>query len=100
MIVRSNPCKKIFVTAFAASSFLRKCPTLPLRTGWLALGFSCRVIHGGVIWITVGSLAFAFNDAVIKHLGAKFDPFQLAFARYLVGLVILGPVFISMGPLV
>jgi drug/metabolite transporter (DMT)-like permease len=45
----------------------------------------------------MGSLAFAFNDAVIKHLGTKFDPYQLAFARYVVGLVILGPVFISMG---
>ena len=64
-----------------------------LVSAWLRLPGNTR----GVIWITVGSLAFAFNDAVIKHLGAKFDPFQLAFARYLVGLVILGPVFISMG---
>ena len=64
-----------------------------LVSAWLRLPGNLR----GVIWITVGSLAFAFNDGVIKHLGAKFDPLQLAFARYLVGLVILGPVFISMG---
>ena len=64
-----------------------------LVSAWLRLPGNMR----GVIWITVGSLAFAFNDAVIKHLGTKFDPYQLAFARYLVGLVILGPVFISMG---
>jgi drug/metabolite transporter (DMT)-like permease len=70
--------------------------TLPqnrLVSAWLGLPGNLR----GVIWITVGSLAFACNDGVIKHLGAKFDPFQLAFARYFVGLVILGPVFISMG---
>ncbi len=64
-----------------------------LVSAWLGLPDNLR----GVVWITVGSLAFAFNDAVIKHLGAKFDPVQLAFARYLVGLVVLGPVFISMG---
>jgi len=64
-----------------------------LVSAWLRLPGNLR----GVIWITVGSLAFAFNDAVVKHLGTKFDPYQLAFARYLVGLVILGPVFISMG---
>ena len=54
-----------------------------LVSAWLGLPDNLR----GVVWITVGSLAFAFNDAVIKHLGAKFDPVQLAFARYLVGLV-------------
>ena len=64
-----------------------------LVSAWLRLPGNLR----GVIWITVGSLAFAFNDGVIKHLGSKFDPVQLAFARYLVGLIILGPVFISMG---
>lgn len=64
-----------------------------LVSAWLRLPGNLR----GVIWITVGSLAFAFNDAVIKHLGTKFDPYQLAFARYAVGLVLLGPVFLSMG---
>jgi drug/metabolite transporter (DMT)-like permease len=64
-----------------------------LVSAWLRLPGNLR----GVIWITVGSLAFAFNDAVIKKLGTKFDPYQLAFARYLVGLVILSPVFFNMG---
>ncbi|MDA0653465.1 MAG: DMT family transporter [Proteobacteria bacterium] len=60
---------------------------------WLRLPGNVR----GVIWIVMGSLAFAINDAVIKYLGVKFDPYQLAFARYAVGLVLLGPVFFSMG---
>lgn len=64
-----------------------------LVSTWLRLPGNLR----GVIWITVGSLAFSFNDAVIKFLGTKFDPYQLAFARYLVGFVILAPVFIGMG---
>lgn len=51
----------------------------------------------GVIWITTGSLAFALNDTVIKLLGTKYDPFQLAFARYVVGLIVLSPLFIKMG---
>ena len=60
---------------------------------WLRMPGNLR----GVIWIIVGSLAFAFNDAVIKHLGSKYDPLQLAFVRYVVGLLVLGPVFINMG---
>lgn len=64
-----------------------------LVSAWLRLPGNLR----GVIWIVLGSLAFALNDAVIKHLGAKYGPLQLAFIRYLVGLLILGPVFIRMG---
>ena len=64
-----------------------------LIRAWLRLPGNMR----GVIWITVGSLAFACNDAIIKYLGTKFDAYQLTFARYLVGLIILGPVFVSMG---
>jgi drug/metabolite transporter (DMT)-like permease len=64
-----------------------------LVRAWLRLPGNMR----GVIWIVMGSLAFAINDGVIKSLGVKFDPYQLAFARYAVGLVLLGPVFFSMG---
>lgn len=62
-------------------------------SAWLRLPGNLR----GVIWIVMGSLAFALNDGVIKYLGHKFDPFQLAFVRYLIGLVILSPVFARMG---
>jgi len=60
---------------------------------WLRLPGNLR----GVIWIVLGSLAFALNDGVIKFLGVKFDAAQLAFVRYLIGLFLLGPVFVSMG---
>lgn len=64
-----------------------------LVSAWLRLPDNLR----GVIWISAGSLAFACNDAVVKHLGAKFDAAQLVFARYVIGLIVLGPVFMSMG---
>ena len=64
-----------------------------LIAAWSRLSGNFR----GVIWLLIGSLAFACNDAVIKHMGTKFDPYQLALARYVVGLVVLAPVFISMG---
>ena len=68
-------------------------PLNRLVAAWLRLPGNLR----GVVWITTGSLAFALNDVVIKLLGTKYDPFQLAFARYVVGLVLLTPLFISMG---
>jgi drug/metabolite transporter (DMT)-like permease len=68
-------------------------PQNKLVAAWLRLPGNLR----GVVWITTGSLAFALNDTVIKLLGTKYDPFQLAFARYIVGLVVLAPLFISMG---
>jgi drug/metabolite transporter (DMT)-like permease len=51
----------------------------------------------GILWISLGTIAFALNDVVVKLLGRKFDPMELAFFRYLVGFVILLPVFIRMG---
>lgn len=68
-------------------------PQNRLVAAWLRLPGNLR----GVVWITTGSLAFALNDTVIKLLGTMYDPFQLAFARYVVGLVLLAPIFISMG---
>ena len=97
LIIPDIPCNKVIHIFLAATRILSIMSDVPsqyrLVTAWLSLPGNIR----GVIWIVVGSLAFAFNDAVVKKLGTKFDPYQLAFARYLVGLVILSPVFISMG---
>ena len=60
---------------------------------WLRLPGNLR----GVIWIILGSLAFALNDGVVKFLGHKFSAFQLAFVRYLIGFLLLTPVFLQMG---
>ena len=64
-----------------------------LVAAWLRLPANLR----GILWITMGAMAFSINDTVIKLLGRKFDPFELAFARYFVGLAILTPVFFRMG---
>ncbi len=45
----------------------------------------------------MGTIAFALNDVCVKKLGRKFDPMEIAFFRYLVGFVILSPVFLKMG---
>lgn len=45
----------------------------------------------------MGTVAFALNDVCVKTLGKKFDPSELAFFRYLVGFIILSPVFMKMG---
>ena len=47
----------------------------------------------GIIWITLGSIAFALNDVFIKTLGRSLDALELALFRYLVGVIILAPLF-------
>ena len=64
-----------------------------LLDAWLRLPGNLR----GVIWIIIGSLAFALNDAVVKFLGTKFSAFQLAFVRYFFGMILLAPIFLKMG---
>lgn len=64
-----------------------------LVAAWLGLPGNLR----GVIWIIIGSLAFALNDGVVKFLGYKYSAFQLAFVRYLIGFLLLTPVFMRMG---
>ena len=49
------------------------------------------------MWITFGTIVFAANDVIIKTLGRKIDPFELAFFRYVIGLVIMSPIFIRVG---
>jgi len=51
----------------------------------------------GILWITMGTVVFALNDVVIKTLGRKFDPLELAFFRYATGMLILAPIFARVG---
>ena len=64
-----------------------------LKNRWIALPGNFR----GILWITLGTLAFALNDVLIKLLGKKFGPMELAFCRYSIGLLILSPIFIRLG---
>lgn len=45
----------------------------------------------------MGTVAFAFNDVVIKTLGKRLDPLELAFFRYATGMIVLAPIFIREG---
>jgi drug/metabolite transporter (DMT)-like permease len=61
---------------------------------WLSLSDNLR----GILWLVVGAFLFVVVDVFVKMLGRKFDPFELALFRYLVGWIVLAPVFIRMGP--
>lgn len=65
----------------------------PLRAPWRRLSPNLR----GIVWITLGSVAFALNDVLIKTLGRKLDALELALFRYLVGLAVLAPLFWRVG---
>jgi drug/metabolite transporter (DMT)-like permease len=64
-----------------------------IEEGWARLPGNVR----GVLWVTMGTLAFAVNDVVVKFLGKTFHPFELALFRYGFGFLILLPVFLQMG---
>ncbi|MEE8332730.1 MAG: DMT family transporter [Alphaproteobacteria bacterium] len=64
-----------------------------LTAAWARLPGNLR----GVLWITMGTLAFALNDVFIKLTGKTFHPFELAVFRYGIGVVLLSPVFLHMG---
>lgn len=52
----------------------------------------------GILWISVGTILFALTDVVVKTLGRTFHPFELGLFRYLIGFLMLAPVFLRMGP--
>ena len=47
----------------------------------------------GIVWITLGSVAFALNDVLIKTLGRSIDALELALFRYSIGMILLAPLF-------
>ncbi|MEQ9448416.1 MAG: EamA family transporter, partial [Rhodospirillaceae bacterium] len=65
-----------------------------LTDAWATLPPNLR----GILWLVMGTLAFAVNDLLVKTLGREMSPFQLAFFRYGIGFAIMAPVFIRMGP--
>ncbi|MEK9646825.1 MAG: DMT family transporter [Alphaproteobacteria bacterium] len=65
-----------------------------ITEAWLRLPPNIR----GILWLVLGTLAFAVNDLLVKTLGRTMSPFQLAFFRYGIGFVIMIPVFLRMGP--
>lgn len=63
------------------------------RQRWASLPGNAR----GAIWITVGTVFFALNDVVVKTAGLTMHPLQLGFFRYLLGFLLLLPVFYRLG---
>jgi drug/metabolite transporter (DMT)-like permease len=64
-----------------------------LEARWVQLPPNLR----GILWLLMGTLAFAANDILVKTLGQTMSPFQLAAFRYTIGFVIMLPVFLRMG---
>ncbi len=68
-------------------------PKYTLVASWLRLPLNLR----GILWITMGTVAFALNDVAVKTLGRTIDALELAFFRYVIGLVLLAPFFVRLG---
>ncbi|PPR11661.1 MAG: Riboflavin transporter [Alphaproteobacteria bacterium MarineAlpha11_Bin1] len=64
-----------------------------MREIWLGLPGNFR----GIIWLTVGVFILSGVNVLVKILGSKFHAIEIAFFRYLVGFIILSPVFVRMG---
>ena len=60
---------------------------------WLKLPGNIR----GILWLSIGAFLFSITDVIVKQLGRKFDPTELALFRYGIGMIILAPIFIKMG---
>ena len=64
-----------------------------ITRAWLKLPGNIR----GILWLSIGAFLFSITDVVVKQLGRKFDPTELAFFRYGIGMIMLTPIFIKMG---
>ena len=62
-------------------------------TSWKDLSGNIR----GILWVLLGAIMFTATDVVVKTLGRTFDPLELGLFRYVVGTIILTPVFLRMG---
>jgi drug/metabolite transporter (DMT)-like permease len=68
-------------------------PLIRLTEKWLELPANLR----GFIWLSAGTLIVAMTDAAIKLLGRTIPPVELVFFRYVVGIIVLMPLFYRMG---
>lgn len=60
-----------------------------IESAWLGLPANAR----GALWVTAGTMVFAFNDTLVKTLGGTIHPVEMVFFRYCVGTLLLVPVF-------
>ncbi|MAJ92381.1 MAG: DMT family transporter [Rhodospirillaceae bacterium] len=64
-----------------------------VTSSWIRLPPNLR----GILWLLMGTLAFAVNDLFVKSLGQAMSPFQMAFFRYGIGFALMLPFFLRMG---
>lgn len=64
-----------------------------IEASWLRLSPNAR----GLIWVTAGTVIFAFNDVAVKITGATVHAAEMAWFRYLIGLILLSPIFMRVG---
>ena len=60
---------------------------------WTSLPGNLR----GILWLSMGAFVLTVTDVFVKMLGRKFDPLEIAFFRYGIGLVALTPIFVRAG---
>lgn len=51
----------------------------------------------GILWMSAGAFVLVISDVFVKILGRTFNPIEITFFRYVVGLTILSPVFLKVG---
>ncbi len=51
----------------------------------------------GILWLCIGAFVLSVADICVKSLGRRFDPMQIALSRYVVGMIVLAPMFLRMG---
>ena len=64
-----------------------------IRDSWLSFPGNFR----GILWLTAGVLILSCVSVLVKLLGSSFHTIEIVFFRYLVGFIILIPIFLRMG---
>jgi len=90
-----TPLRQYPATGMLYIRHIRKTARLfqALTSRWTRLPPNLR----GILWLVMGTLAFAVNDLFVKSLGQTMSPFQMAFFRYGIGFMLMVPFFMRMG---
>jgi len=59
---------------------------------WSGLSPNAR----GAIWVSIGTVLASLTDLMVKTLGPSVHPIEMAFFRYLIGCLILIPLFVRL----
>lgn len=64
-----------------------------VQAAWLRLPGNAR----GALWITMGTVFFAVGDTFVKSVGVGIHPVEMALFRYVIGFILLSPLFLRVG---